>query len=378
MNNEIITPIIVAKENVSDDIYIITSILKKNGDLVKKGEMIGSYETSKALFDVESPKDGYIFFGGEEGDNLKVGHYFAVISDMPEIQEGVFKQQSKENEKRGLNDSDEIRFSKKARELIEEYNVEMNLFKGKKIVTKEDVISIIKEKETPSSLEFFTTNFLKSKDRIEKILIIGAGTAATLVADIIFKIPTFECVGIIDDKDELQGREVWGIPIVGKINDVPDLIKNGLGTCVINTITSRPNRKKIYDKLKSQGIHFINIIDPSVCISNKIEIGDGNIIMGHSRIGPFVSIGNNNLISAYVNIEHHNILQDHCTFGPGVMTSGSVHMGNSILFGTGIFVEPSLRIGDNSIISSGVTLTRNVPMNSIVKTKDNIVIKTKD
>ena len=40
--------------NVSDDDYKITSIYKKSFDKVKKGDLIFSYESSKAVFDVES------------------------------------------------------------------------------------------------------------------------------------------------------------------------------------------------------------------------------------------------------------------------------------------------------------------------------------
>ena len=103
-------------------------------------------------------------------------------------------------------------------------------------------------------------------------------------------------------------------------------------------------------------------------------MGSGNMIMGFCRIGPECEIGDDNFLSAYINLEHHNRLGSHCTFGPGVVTSGGVTIGSQVSFGTGIFIEPRLTIGDKSMIASGVVLTTNVPEHSIVKGKTNFSI----
>ena len=181
--------------------------------------------------------------------------------------------------------------------------------------------------------------------------------------------PFFECVGICDDRHDLQGKSLWGMKVIGKINEIKLLLQNNVFDSAAIAVTSLPARKTIFEALKKEGVRLVNLIDPSVRIGNNVSIGEGNIILGQSRIGPHAQIGNNNFISSYANIEHHCILGNHCTFGPGVLTSGGVTIGDSVKFGTGIFIEPSVEIGEGATIASGITVTKSVEENHIVKRK---------
>jgi acetyltransferase-like isoleucine patch superfamily enzyme len=89
-------------------------------------------------------------------------------------------------------------------------------------------------------------------------------------------------------------------------------------------------------------------------------------------------VGDNNFLSAFVNVEHHNVLGSHCTFGPGVMTSSRVIIGDRCRFGTGVFIEPGVKIGPESIIASGSIITSEVPARSIVKARVETVIRPRD
>jgi acetyltransferase-like isoleucine patch superfamily enzyme len=78
-------------------------------------------------------------------------------------------------------------------------------------------------------------------------------------------------------------------------------------------------------------------------------------------------VGDNNFLSAYCSIEHHWVLGSHCSFGPAVVTSSRVRIGDRVRFGTGISVEPAIEIGQDSIIASGLALTGHIPPNSLLK-----------
>jgi acetyltransferase-like isoleucine patch superfamily enzyme len=60
------------------------------------------------------------------------------------------------------------------------------------------------------------------------------------------------------------------------------------------------------------------------------------------------------------------------------MTSGGVRIGDRVKFGAGVFVEPLLSIGSDSVVATGVALTRSVPERSIVKTRANFVVRSRD
>jgi pyruvate dehydrogenase E2 component (dihydrolipoamide acetyltransferase) len=73
-------PVIMPKQGQSVETCIITTWLKKKGEAVHKGDILFSYETDKAAFDMESNADGIlldIFF--EEGAEVPVLLNVAVI-----------------------------------------------------------------------------------------------------------------------------------------------------------------------------------------------------------------------------------------------------------------------------------------------------------
>ena len=85
-------PVIMPKQGQSVETCIITRWFKAAGDKVSKGDILLSYETDKAAFDMESPCDGIlleIFFA--EGDEVPVLMNLAVIGQKGESTE-PFKQ----------------------------------------------------------------------------------------------------------------------------------------------------------------------------------------------------------------------------------------------------------------------------------------------
>ena len=74
------TPVILPRQGQSVETCIITAWLKKKGEQVSTGDLLFSYETDKAAFDMESPADGILletFYN--EGDEVPVLTNVAVI-----------------------------------------------------------------------------------------------------------------------------------------------------------------------------------------------------------------------------------------------------------------------------------------------------------
>jgi len=81
-------PVIMPKQGQSVETCIITRWFKERGDKVATGDILFSYETDKAAFDLESPGDGIlldVFFG--EGDEVPVLMNVAVIGTSGESTE---------------------------------------------------------------------------------------------------------------------------------------------------------------------------------------------------------------------------------------------------------------------------------------------------
>jgi pyruvate dehydrogenase E2 component (dihydrolipoamide acetyltransferase) len=83
------TPVIMPRQGQSVETCIITQWLKKKGDIIKKGDILFSYETDKAAFEEEAPADGIlleVYFN--EGDEVPVLVNVAVIGNEGENTSG--------------------------------------------------------------------------------------------------------------------------------------------------------------------------------------------------------------------------------------------------------------------------------------------------
>ena len=374
--------IILEKLNVSDDLYLLNELMASNGDYVNKDDYIFSIESSKITIDIQAPTNGYIYFvnGLEDGMELPVGFLIAKIVDEPinpfEFLESE-KKQMKDQQLTTIEDSPkdplnhEFVITDGARVLLNQMNLDESAFYGKAFVCKKDVINLCKQRD------LFNYGYSSST---RKIAIIGAGSGAVQVIDLIRSLKNYVPVVIFDDTVEKQGKNLDGVPIVGSIDfkRIKELYIEGIFDYIINSISTHiPFRKSCFEILSGLSVPYCNLIHPSCIIGSNVILGTGNILFPYIHVGADTVIGNDNFITAKASIEHHNKLGSHCTFGPGVMTSGHVEIGDLSRFGAGIFVEPFVEIGINCLIASGSVLTTSVPSNSIVRHNPNIEIVKK-
>jgi sugar O-acyltransferase (sialic acid O-acetyltransferase NeuD family) len=356
-----------------------------SGAPIRKGQVIALMEVSKATVELEAESDGHLYQLVPHGESAKFGAPLAVIHEQAgltdeEIAKTVVrtpepvatggKQWTKKAELLAAASKIAIEEVPAAGEKITESDVRAYIDGRKQTSMKVTAPDVTGVKDTADDL--FPAN------RRKKLLLIGAGAAAILVLDVVYRANEFMPVGMLDDDKKLHGKTIFGVPVVGDVNQAAALYKDGFfDEAVISISTALVFRRKVFTELREQGIPFANVIDPSSTVHMNVRMGQGNIILGQCRIGPCTIVGDNNFVSAYANIEHHNRLGSHCTFGPVVSTSGLVEIGSSVKFGTGIFIEPFVKVGDESVVASGAVLVAPVPPNSLVRTRMNYTVKPK-
>ena len=102
--------VIMPKQGQSVESCIITEIKKKQGDFVKKGEILFSYETDKASFEEESPAEGVILASFyNEGDEVPVLENMMIIGSPGEDISSLLSEgpKAERNERPGEQMSDE-------------------------------------------------------------------------------------------------------------------------------------------------------------------------------------------------------------------------------------------------------------------------------
>jgi len=85
-------------EDVNDEKATIVELYFESGDAVKKGELIYSFETTKAVVDVEAEYDGFINYFVSEGDEITVGSLVCEVSKEKTKIANKQKTQIKKNE----------------------------------------------------------------------------------------------------------------------------------------------------------------------------------------------------------------------------------------------------------------------------------------
>jgi sugar O-acyltransferase (sialic acid O-acetyltransferase NeuD family) len=368
--------------NANDDSALLCAWTKPDKSLVNKGEIIAVIETSKATIDVESEDTGYIHIFVPAGTQVLVGEIVGALCDKPDEVPERSQSNSEPREDRSI----ERKVTKKAELAVAKAGLDMKRVKieipGAETITEANIVAYLEQHGYGSSIAEGGGNDLVDdsypRNRQQRLLIIGGGLGAVQVLDSLCRIEHQRASAIVDDNPDLVSKTLLGVPILGGQEAIEALFKKNLfDAAVVSVSTSITFRQRVDHMLRQLNIPMANIIDPSARVQRNAVLGVGNVILAYCHIGACTSIGNGNFFSPYVDVEHHCSVGDFCTFGPGVMMSSLVKIGARVKFGTGIFIEPKLVVGSDSIIGSGAILTRDIPQNSIVKTKINYSIRSR-
>ena len=347
----------VEKYNASDDSFVITEIYKKSGCYIESGDIILSLESSKADIEIEAEESGYLYFEFLKGKTINVGDLLFIISKekLDNLAE-IFN--SKQKIYQGYT------ISKKALILIEKHNIPLSAL-NKKIIKEVDVLNLLKNNiEEIINLDLIVNPFANKKP----LIIIGAGGGAKMCIDCLETSADYQVVGLLDDKIEI-GIRVQGIPVIGRINCIKQLLDFKINNFVIafGVLEKRHKRFELYSTLKEIGCIFPNIIHPRAIVEKSVELGDGNVILAGANIGSSVKLGNLNYINNNSLISHDCILMNNIHIAPGAVLASSINVESDVLIGMNTTIFYGITIGASSTILNGLTINNNIQQNIIQK-----------
>lgn len=197
---------------------------------------------------------------------------------------------------------------------------------------------------------------------MKDLYIIGAGGFGREVAWLVERInqvnPTWNIVGFLDDGRN-QKEEINGYKVLGGCQYIENVEKESWVVC---TIGNSKVRKNVVEKLGIySSIRFATLIDPSVIMSETVEIGEGTIICAGTIATVNIKIGNFVTINLDCTIGHDDMLEDFVTVYPSVNISGNVRIGEQVEVGTGTQIIQGKTIGQESIIGAGAVVVKDIP-----------------
>jgi sugar O-acyltransferase (sialic acid O-acetyltransferase NeuD family) len=207
--------------------------------------------------------------------------------------------------------------------------------------------------------------------KIKKVVILGTGGNSVDILDTLADINAqaskniYQCVGFLDDNEQLWGKELYGVKVVG-----PLAASSELRDCFfVNGIGSPGNfwkKETIIAKTSVALDGFETIVHPTASVSRMAKLGPGTVVFQNVTITSNVQVGKHVIILPNAVVSHDDIIGDYSCITGGVCISGEVKIGKSCYLGTGSVVRGGVEIGDSCLIGMGSVVLRNIPDNSVV------------
>ena len=198
---------------------------------------------------------------------------------------------------------------------------------------------------------------------MQDIYIVGAGGFGREVQWLIERINNvnrmFNIKGYIDDG---QSGVINGYPVIDTVEGFIKTYGNSLEEiAIVCAIGNSKIRKRVVEKFAQySNFVFPNLIDPSVIMSERIELGSGNIICAGNILTVNIRIGSFNIINLDCTIGHDAIMEDYVTIYPSVNVSGATSIGNGSELGTGSQVIQGLHICSDCVIGAGAVVVKHL------------------
>jgi acetyltransferase-like isoleucine patch superfamily enzyme len=360
-------PVLIPTPDVNSEHGVVVTWFVDNHQWVEEGADLVEVETSKAVLEVVAPHSGFVLHLAALKDEVSLTDPIALLFDDVEALKGHEARVVAEREA-AASATAGVRASVKAIKRAEELGVDLSSFDGSRLITVKDIEAVAAASATVDYARMPAP--LSAAQGVQRILLIGAGLGATQVIDIFAGRPEQAAVAIVDDKREKWGSFVCDVPVVGGPDRVAELFREGrFDAAVVAISTSVEARRRFRLLCQEAGVPLANAIDRTAKIATDVELGTGNVICAFCHFGTSARVGDNNFFSAFNSFDHHNVIANDVSTGPGVMTSSRVSVGERVRLGTGIHIEPGVELGDRVQVASGATIVRSVPADHIVKTK---------
>lgn len=201
----------------------------------------------------------------------------------------------------------------------------------------------------------------------DSVLIVGSSGHSKVIIDIFEKEGKYEIIGLIDAYRD-KGDETLGYKVVGKEENLPDLIKKNPNCKLFIAIGDNWIRYKVMNKVVEivPNIEFASTIHPSAQIGRNVVIGKGVVIMAGAIINSDTVIEDFTIINTKASIDHDSKMLRFASLAPNVTTGGNVNIGEFSAISIGAIIKHGIYIGSHTVIGAGGLVVKNCGDNLVM------------
>lgn len=190
----------------------------------------------------------------------------------------------------------------------------------------------------------------------QRVIIIGAGGNAKVIADIIVK-NNDELLGFLDD-NIAEGTEILsGYKNLGKIGESNQFQEQYEDVKFIISIGDSEIREKM---AKDYSLKYYTAIHPTATIGLDVNIQEGTVVMAHASINSNTSIGSHCIINTGSIIEHDNVIEEFVHISPNATLGGTVKIGKKTHIGIGATIKNNIIICSEVKVGAGAVVVKDI------------------
>jgi sugar O-acyltransferase (sialic acid O-acetyltransferase NeuD family) len=203
---------------------------------------------------------------------------------------------------------------------------------------------------------------------VVKVVGLGAGGHARVVIEILRPRKSYELIGLLDPKPELQGKSVLGVPVLGDDDLLPILKHDGICHFFVGlgSIGDTRPRQRLFELALQYEMKPVDAVHPQAIVSPSAELGKGVTIMAGAAINACARLGVNVIVNTGAIVEHDCVIGDHVHIATGAQLASTVQVRNGAHIGAGATVLQCVRIGENAVVGAGTVVIQDVPPGVIV------------
>jgi len=192
----------------------------------------------------------------------------------------------------------------------------------------------------------------------ERVVILGGGGHAKVVADILEEAAEVEIAGYIAAAASPGG--LFGYRWLGTDDVLDATLQSGLRSAFV-AIGDNRRRKACIESLKRRGFRLVNAVSPRAAISRRARLGEGIAIMPGAAINAEAQLGDGVIVNTNASVDHDCVIGACAHISPGTAVAGCVRLGEGVFLSIGSSVIPGITIGRWTTVGAGAAVVADLP-----------------
>ena len=201
-----------------------------------------------------------------------------------------------------------------------------------------------------------------------RCVIQGGGGHARVVIDALLDNDDVEIVGIVDCDSSRWNQKIYGVPILGGDDWLPQLREAGVRYFLAGlggTLDNRP-RARLFLLGCSSGLEPLTLLHRTAICSARAQLGPGVQLLAGSIVNAGAVLGANVIVNSGAIVEHDCAIGDHVHIATGARLTGAVRVEPYAHVGAGATVLQGVTIGSRAVVGAGAVVVKDVAADTVV------------